>query len=133
MDEDTYLENGEIAPANQRASRSKAVQTDRPIPGLVVSPEELTRQQLALVQYYTRRAHAGPLVDPMTLCGYAPMEIDGHPLAREPLAHARVAGADSEASDHDMYHPPPLDEMVVTILRGNRGSATATPGRSMTA
>ncbi|KAI0702817.1 hypothetical protein C8T65DRAFT_696873 [Cerioporus squamosus] len=129
MDDDMYLDPEDGPRPGDLASR--APHMDRPIPGFEVSPEELTRQQQTLVglqlahdeararqttilnpkaQFYTRRPHLGPVVDPMTISGYAPMEIDGQPLVREPLAHARVLGTGSDASDNDLYHLAPLEE-----------------------
>ncbi len=59
-------------------------------------------------QFYSRTERRGPSVDPVLLCGYAPMEVDGHPLEREALEHAHTNG--SVSSDGNLYGPPPLDE-----------------------
>ncbi|KAI0706716.1 hypothetical protein C8T65DRAFT_696189 [Cerioporus squamosus] len=131
MDEDILSDHGMPDRTEQPDVNPSVMQTDRPVPGMLVGPEELYKQQQALVghqlahdearartsivmnpkaQYYTRHPHAGPVVDPMRLSGYAPMEIDGAPNPREPLAHAHVVGGGSDVSDNDLYHPPSFDE-----------------------
>ncbi len=105
------------------------ISADRPVPGFIMEPGEFARQQRELIsfqmahdearatpallrlpkaQFYSRTEPRSPLVDPVLLRGYAPMEVDGFPLPREPLGHARLDG--SVSSDNDLYAPPPLDE-----------------------
>ncbi len=94
-----------------------------------MNPEEFARQQRELIsfqlahdearatpallrlpaaQFYSRTEPKSPVIDPVLLRGYAPMEVDGFPLPREALGHARIDG--SISSDNDLYAPPPLDE-----------------------
>ncbi len=102
---------------------------DRPVPGYDMTAEEFARQQQDLIgyqiahdearatpatirlpkaQFYSRLNPRSPIMDPVLLRGYAPMEVDGFPLQRMPLAHARADG--SVSSDNDLYAPAPLDE-----------------------
>ncbi|KAI0721263.1 hypothetical protein C8T65DRAFT_735284 [Cerioporus squamosus] len=110
--------------------RDPLLHLDRPIPGVLIDHDELLRQQQALVshqlahdearacsnvvlnpkaQYYSFNMPSGPLVDPMALRDYAPMEVDGVPYPRERLAHANVTGSGSDASDSELYPPAPLE------------------------
>ncbi len=97
---------------------------------MLVDHDELLRQQQSFVahqlahdeararstvlinpkaQYYSFNMPSGPLVDPMFLRDYAPMEVDGIPEPRQRLAHAHVTGNGSDASDNELYPPAPLE------------------------
>ncbi|KAI0720987.1 hypothetical protein C8T65DRAFT_735481 [Cerioporus squamosus] len=107
----------------------RPVHTDHAVPGVPMDHEVFTRQQqefiryqlqhdevransahvrLPRAQFYTNRTPLPEAVDPVLFRGYAPMEVDGHPAPRSPLAHACVAPSDS--SEDNLYPPPPLDE-----------------------
>ncbi|KAI0684819.1 hypothetical protein C8T65DRAFT_748484 [Cerioporus squamosus] len=137
-DADTVMgrEDGEVTPtrsgspvAENPGQSNDVAHRDRPVPGVVMTPEEFMCQQQGLIalqlahdearalsttlrhpraQFYSTIPPRAPSIDPVLLMGYAPMEVDGFPGQREPLAHAHVSGSDS--SEHDLYLPPPLED-----------------------
>ncbi|KAI0685563.1 hypothetical protein C8T65DRAFT_701485 [Cerioporus squamosus] len=131
-DTEMHYEDDEVSPLRLGSpvnlnSLNDVYDQDQLVPGYNMIPEEFARQQRELVgfqlahdearavpavihmptaQFYSRIPPCSPVIDPVLLRGYAPMEVDGAPLPREPLAHARVDG--SVSSDNDLYAPPPL-------------------------
>ncbi len=114
---------------NANACLSPVPYEDHPVPRFTIDPLEFSHQQQELIrfqlqhdearatpavvrlpkaQFYSRTPATGLYADPVLLRGYAPMEVDGFPARREPLAHARIDG--SVSSDGDLYAPPPLEE-----------------------
>ncbi|KAI0720819.1 hypothetical protein C8T65DRAFT_692695 [Cerioporus squamosus] len=134
-DEEMDYDDGEVtasrsvSPVPGGAKAGSLTEQDHPVPGIAMGPGEFLCQQQELIrlqlehdelrarpaivrnptaQFYSRTPRPGPTIDPVLLRGYAPMEVDGFPARREPLAHARVDG--SVSSDQDLYAPPPLLE-----------------------